>query len=244
MFVAAPLLFKLLVTADVTADWHLRLAVMAMEVLNSLARCVSTLLNGFGRGSLASNLRPAWRRRQSGVGLAAGQMDWHSRRGLGGGNLPAAILDRVMGSEARTRLRAMNEEGAIMPPNDLAIVLTGTIVPSAPFTVHNDPRIRRREYLEAIRFYSEFAPVYFLENSPYPLGDDAEFNQFPNVRLRQRPLSTKPERGKGYQEFEMIDGWLLNEPQPPRRWVKITGRYLYRNLPCCWKIAAASKERR
>lgn len=114
--------------------------------------------------------------------------------------------------------------------DNLAIVLTGTITPNAPFTVHNDPQIRRREYLEAINFYRKFAPVYFLENSGYPLIDDAEFNQFSNVMLRPRPRSTSPERGKGYQEFEMLDGWLADEPDQPRRWLKITGRYLYRNF--------------
>lgn len=117
-----------------------------------------------------------------------------------------------------------------MPVDDLSIVLTGTIVPNAPFTVHSDPQKRRREYLTALRFYNQFAPVYFLENSTYALSDDKEFNQLPNVKIRQRPISSLPERGKGYQEFEMIDGWLLNEPQPPQRWMKITGRYLYRNF--------------
>lgn len=125
-----------------------------------------------------------------------------------------------------------------MPSDDLAIVLTGTIVPNAPFTAYNDPQARRREYLEAINFYREFAPVYFLENSTYALDDDAEFSKFSNVMLRKRPVSSMPERGKGYQEFELIDGWLLNESHPPRRWVKITGRYLYRNFAelfndCC-----------
>ncbi len=117
-----------------------------------------------------------------------------------------------------------------MPVDDLAIVLTGTIIPNAPFTAYSDPQQRRREYLEAIRFYRQFAPVYFLENSSYPLGDDAEFNAYPDVMIRQRPTSTAPQRGKGYQEFEMIDGWLMDEPQPPQRWVKITGRYFYRNF--------------
>lgn len=114
--------------------------------------------------------------------------------------------------------------------DDIAIVLTGTIVPNAPFTAYNDPQVRRREYLEALKFYSQFAPVYFLENSTYPLADDAEFNQLSNVMIRQRPVSALPERGKGYQEFEMIDGWLMNEAPPPSRWIKITGRYLYRNF--------------
>lgn len=113
---------------------------------------------------------------------------------------------------------------------DLAIVLTGTIIPNAPFTAHNDPQRRRREYLEAISFYSRFAPVYFLENSSYRLADDEEFNSLPGVKLRQMPMSESPERGKGFQEFEMIDGWIANELQPPKRWIKITGRYLYRNF--------------
>jgi hypothetical protein len=117
-----------------------------------------------------------------------------------------------------------------MPIDDLAIVLTGTIVPNAPFTAHNDPQARRQEYLSALRFYSQFAPVYFLENSIYPLSDDAEFHQLANVMIRQLPPSKSPERGKGYQEFEMIDGWLLSESQPPPRWIKITGRYFYRNF--------------
>jgi hypothetical protein len=115
--------------------------------------------------------------------------------------------------------------------DDLAIVLTGTIVPNAPFTAHNDPKIRRQEYLTAINFYRQFAPVYFLENSAYALESDGEFNQFPNVMIRHQPASTSPERGKGYQEFEMLDGWLCSEPHPPRRWMKITGRYLYPNIP-------------
>lgn len=117
-----------------------------------------------------------------------------------------------------------------MPVDDIAIVLTGTIIPNAPFTAHNDPQIRRREYLQAIKFYREFAPVYFLENSVYPLSDDVEFNQFSDVTIRQCPASSSPERGKGYQEFEMIDGWLMSEMPPPQRWIKITGRYIYRNF--------------
>jgi hypothetical protein len=129
-----------------------------------------------------------------------------------------------------------------MPIDDLAIVLTGTIVPNAPFTAHNDPQARRQEYLSALRFYSQFAPVYFLENSIYPLSDDAEFHQLANVMIRQRPPSKSPERGKGYQEFEMIDGWLLSESQPPPRWIKISGRYFYRNFAAL--LADCSLERK
>ncbi len=44
------------------------------------------------------------------------------------------------------------------------------------------------------------------------------------------PLSTAPERGKGYQEFEMIDRLVLDETTPAARLLKITGRYIYRNI--------------
>ncbi len=117
-----------------------------------------------------------------------------------------------------------------MPDNELAIVLTGTIIPNATFTTHADPAVRRREYLAAIDCYRQFAPVYFLENSAYALSDDAEFRDRPGVMIRQQPVSTAREQGKGYQEFELLDRWLLTERNPPQRWIKITGRYLYRNF--------------
>jgi O-antigen/teichoic acid export membrane protein len=48
MFVAIPLLFRYLVTSDIKPDWHLSLAMMVTEIINSVARCFSTLLNGLG----------------------------------------------------------------------------------------------------------------------------------------------------------------------------------------------------
>jgi hypothetical protein len=129
-----------------------------------------------------------------------------------------------------------------MRDSELAIVLTATIVPNAAFTAYADPEVRRREYLEAIRFYRQFAPVYFIENSAYRLSDDAEFREAGGLMIRKQPVSTARERGKGYQEFEMLDSWLASEVAPPRRWIKITGRYLYLNfgalLADCHRSAA------
>lgn len=124
-----------------------------------------------------------------------------------------------------------------MTAEQIAIVLTGTIIPNADFTVYADPQIRRSEYLQAVRFYRQFAPVWFLENSSWDLLSDSEFTSIPDLRLRKFPLSRFPERGKGYQEFEMLDRWLACEA-PPRRWIKVTGRYIYRNFEavlndCC-----------
>jgi len=117
-----------------------------------------------------------------------------------------------------------------MQDSELAIVLTATIIPNATFTAYADPAIRRREYLEAIRFYRRFAPVYFIENSAYRLSDDSEFREADGLMIRKQPVSTARARGKGYQEFEMLDAWLAGEPAPPRQWIKITGRYLYLNF--------------
>jgi hypothetical protein len=112
-------------------------------------------------------------------------------------------------------------------PHHLSIVLTGTIIPNT--TIHNkylDPEARRQDYLNAIHFYRNFAPVCFLENSTYDLKGDRAFQAIPNVTVHQFKASC-PARGKGFQEFEMLDQWMNIEPNLPERWIKITGRYLY-----------------
>lgn len=113
---------------------------------------------------------------------------------------------------------------------DIGIVLTGTIVPNSTFVVHSDIDKRRLEYLEAIKFYKKFAPVYFLENSSYPLLSDPDFNDIKGVFLRKFPVSQYYNRGKGYQEFEMIKRWLETDSDIPRRFIKITGRYRILNF--------------
>ncbi|OGT07456.1 MAG: hypothetical protein A2103_04270 [Gammaproteobacteria bacterium GWF2_41_13] len=113
---------------------------------------------------------------------------------------------------------------------DIGIILTGTIVPNSTFVVHSDIDKRRLEYLEAIKFYKKFAPVYFLENSSYPLLSDPDFNDIKGVFLRKFPVSQYYNRGKGYQEFEMIKRWLETDSDIPRRFIKITGRYRILNF--------------
>ncbi|MDB6174720.1 MAG: hypothetical protein JWL59_4031 [Chthoniobacteraceae bacterium] len=110
------------------------------------------------------------------------------------------------------------------------IVLTATIVP-----LGSDPngafcRQRRAEYLRALRFYLQFARVYFLENSGYDLLNDPDFNELPGLQLRKFTPSQFADRGKGFQEFEMLDQWMAQEEPLPGRWLKITGRYLVINI--------------
>jgi hypothetical protein len=112
-----------------------------------------------------------------------------------------------------------------------AIVLTGTIVPNVVTQLqHCDPMVRKNEYLAAIKFYAQFAPVYFLENSTYDLLNDQDFNSIPHVLIRKFPVSEFAAKGRGFQEFEMLDRWVKSENNPPERWLKITGRYLYQNI--------------
>lgn len=114
--------------------------------------------------------------------------------------------------------------------DELPIVLTATIIPNVPGAASVDPASRLAEYLQVLQFCQRIAPVIFLENSGYPLERHAEFAASPRLRIHRFAPSANPERGKGYQEFEMIDAWLAREPQPPGRWFKLTGRYQLRNL--------------
>lgn len=109
---AMPWLLKLLVTADVTVDWHLRLALMTTEVINSIARCVSTLLNGLGAVRSQAILGP--------VGGAVNLiLSWFLAKRLGVPGVAWAtsiclllFWVVVMGREALYRLREMNSEAA------------------------------------------------------------------------------------------------------------------------------------
>jgi hypothetical protein len=115
-------------------------------------------------------------------------------------------------------------------PDELPIVLTATVIPNVTGAAAADPQTRLSEYLRVAQFCQQFAPVFFLENSSYPLERHPEFAGSPRLRVRRFAPSASPERGKGFQEFEMLDAWLASEPQPPARWLKLTGRYHLLNL--------------
>jgi hypothetical protein len=113
---------------------------------------------------------------------------------------------------------------------EIPIVLTATIIPNQVAAVASNPETRLAEYLNTLQFYLRFAPVIFLENSGYPLERHPEFSETARLRIKRFSPSANSERGKGYQEFEMLDAWLAGEPQPPARWLKISGRYLLHNI--------------
>lgn len=114
---------------------------------------------------------------------------------------------------------------------NIAIVLTGTINPNTNLdNNYLDPQARKNEYLAAINFYRQFGNVYFLENSTYALAEDTDFQNIANVSIRKFPVSKFSNRGKGFQEFEMLDAWINSEPNLPDKWIKVTGRYIYQDF--------------
>jgi hypothetical protein len=115
-------------------------------------------------------------------------------------------------------------------PGEIPIVLTATVIPNGVTAAISDPESRLQEYMAAVAFYREFAPVFFLENSAYPLEKHPEFRQTERLQVRRFQPSANPEHGKGYQEFEMLDAWMSSEARPPGQWLKISGRYQFLNI--------------
>lgn len=124
----------------------------------------------------------------------------------------------------------MNRHSQPEYSDELPLVLTATIIPNVSGATVANPQTRLIEYRRMLQFCQQFAPVIFLENSNYPLEQHPEFNESARLRVHRFAPSSHSERGKGFQEFEMLDAWLAGESQPPQRWLKITGRYFLSNL--------------
>ncbi|MBK6799323.1 MAG: hypothetical protein IPG76_21700 [Acidobacteria bacterium] len=62
--------------------------------------------------------------------------------------------------------------------------------------------------------------------------------------IRKFPLSASREKGKGYQEFEMLDSWIISEFDIPGRWIKITDVIFFEISLQFWWIAVSMKARR
>jgi hypothetical protein len=113
---------------------------------------------------------------------------------------------------------------------ELPMVLTATIVPNLTGGVAENPKRRLEEYRQVTTFCLQHGPVIFLENSGYPLEQHPEWQATDRFSIHRFERSKFPERGKGYQEFEMLDAWIRSEKSPPARWLKISGRYQVINL--------------
>lgn len=119
--------------------------------------------------------------------------------------------------------------------NKRAVLLTGTIIPNSIYTQHTDALTRLSEYLFAIGFYCNLFKnddVYFLENSDFNLESNADYQKLRtecSFTLLKFPRSEKFNEGKGYQEFEMMDGAVDLLKKKYTSFIKITGRYIIKN---------------
>lgn len=115
------------------------------------------------------------------------------------------------------------------------LVLTATIKPNAIYSVHTDVEARALEYLEAIRFYrANFSgDIFLLENSEYDIWNDARFAELHETKvicIVKMPPSDQFDKGKGYQEFKMLDEFVLQYSNTYKTFFKITGRYILKNF--------------
>lgn len=116
-----------------------------------------------------------------------------------------------------------------MPPA-IHIVLTGTVIPNGVAVDNAIVEKRVDDYARALQFYQCFGSVFFLENSKYALEQRPEFRETDRLSVCRFQPPSNPERGKGYQEFEMLDSWVSSEHRMPEKWLKITGRYRILNI--------------
>lgn len=117
-----------------------------------------------------------------------------------------------------------------MKRNKFAIILTGTIQPNVKICNKiTAVEERRLDYIKAIKFYVKYAPVIFIENSQYDILKDKDFINIKNLYIIKEPLSKYVKRGKGFQEFEMLDKFILSK-ESPESFLKITGRFLIDNF--------------
>lgn len=120
--------------------------------------------------------------------------------------------------------------------NKRCLLITGTIVPNSIFVTHDNVEARLREYYEALLFYALNFPndsIFFLENSKYDFSTNKEFQKLfseKKITVIKFPVSDKFNQGKGYQEFEMLDGAIAKLQEKYDCFIKITGRYKVINL--------------
>lgn len=115
------------------------------------------------------------------------------------------------------------------------LIITATITPNSNFVAQTNTEERRKEYLEVLKYYiANFSgDIYFAENSGYDLDDDDAFQSLFNqerVFSLNFPQSNQIEKGKGYQEFEVLDAVVTQIENKYEEFIKVSGRYLTTNF--------------
>lgn len=115
------------------------------------------------------------------------------------------------------------------------LIITATITPNSNFVVQSDALARRNEYLEVLKYYSSnfSGDIYFVENSAFDFEKDEGFQTLTkqeNVFILNFPKSNAFKKGKGYQEFEVLDKVLSQLENKYEEFIKVSGRYLTTNF--------------
>lgn len=115
------------------------------------------------------------------------------------------------------------------------LIITGTIQPNSVLVAQKDVEHRRDEYVKALTFYlnNYNSPIYFIENSDYDFNKDEKFISLfnaENIQLLKHPQSKEFDKGKGFQEFEMLDKTIEKIGKQYDEVIKVTGRYIVANF--------------
>ncbi len=110
------------------------------------------------------------------------------------------------------------------------ILLTATVNPAGPIVAQSNPQQRLSEYEQVLNFYAETLPhdIVLAENSGFDPVQSVVIEQHiqsGRVKFIAVPPSENPEKGKGFQEFEMLDNVVEQFGDQYQSFVKITGRY-------------------
>jgi hypothetical protein len=115
------------------------------------------------------------------------------------------------------------------------LIITATITPNSNFVVNTDSLKRRVEYLDVLKYYVSvfLGDIYFVENSGFDFSQDEEFKRlFKNDNLFSicLPQSNQFDKGKGYQEFDVLDEVVSKLEHKYEAFIKVSGRYLTTNF--------------
>ena len=115
------------------------------------------------------------------------------------------------------------------------LLLTATVVPQVSMVQRSDPNDRLEDYLSALEYYAECTdlPILVLENSGYPIEMECRYQALASQRdIEILHFNPEPDvsRGKGFQEFAMIDKAINILGGRINRFIKITGRYQAANF--------------
>jgi hypothetical protein len=115
------------------------------------------------------------------------------------------------------------------------LIITATIKPNSVMVSQNDVELRREEYLTTLKYYIKHynLPIYFIENSSFNFSNDTAFQLIFDsqaVELIKYPPSNEFKKGKGYQEFEMLDQTVVKLSELYDEFIKVSGRYVVTNF--------------